>query len=83
MPGSVFLQEVCSFNERLMNAMEERVNTILAHKGIDSVDIDLKQLANEQEDRKKWLDNALSRQCSSHEIETALRILSENNFGKV
>ena len=82
MPVGAFLQEVHSFHERLMGEMEERVAAILARKGIDSVDIDLKQLANEQEDRKKWLDNALSRQCSSHEIETALRILSENNFGK-
>ena len=81
MPVGVFMEEVHSFHERLMNAMEARVAAILENKGIDSVDIDLIRLASEHEERKQWLGNALARPRSSQELEVALRILSENNFG--
>lgn len=81
MPAAIFLQEVHSFHERLMNAMEERIATILENKGINSVYIDLKHLSEEQEDRKQWLGNALAKPRSGQELEAALKILSVNNFG--
>lgn len=80
MPVETFLKEVHSFHERFMKAMEKRVETIVANNGIHSVDVDLKQLIKEQEERKQWLVEALDNPQFIPNIEAALKILSENNL---
>jgi hypothetical protein len=76
MRAADFLQEVHSFHDRLMQAMEARVAEIISNWRNPSIHIDLKHLAQEQKDRKTWLDRALAKPRSSPELETAIKLLS-------
>jgi Family of unknown function (DUF5984) len=78
LPADEFLREVHSFHERLMNAMEERVATVLENGKNSAVQIDLAKLTKEQEERKQGLNQALARPRSKLEIEAALKMLSRN-----
>ncbi|MBN2520295.1 MAG: hypothetical protein JXB17_07320 [Bacteroidales bacterium] len=54
-----FLNEVNNFHNRLMDEMEDRINEIEKDNPIPNIDIDLKQLKNEQIERRESLQIAL------------------------
>jgi hypothetical protein len=55
MPLQAFIEEVHSFDRRLINAMAERVQTIVQTGSVAKLHIDIKALVNEQRERATWL----------------------------
>jgi len=60
LPLPAFLEEVRSFDERLIQEMHERVQAVRAGR-LPNVQIDVSQLLNEQQHRAGWLDHAFQR----------------------
>ena len=60
MPTTAFMEEVTSFHERLMAAMAERVDAVLAGALRPEIAVNLDWLVKEQEDRATWLQNTLT-----------------------
>ena len=59
MPVTAFIEEVKSFDRRLMAAMAERVAAACSDGLRSDIYIDLDWLVHEQQDRSTWLENAL------------------------
>jgi len=57
-PLQAFLDEVRSFDRRLLGEMNERVNSIRLQWNRPEVKIDLKRLTQEQTDRSTWMEQA-------------------------
>lgn len=64
MQRSEFIDEVCSFHNKLMGQMAERVERIEKHWDRPEVYVDTQHLRYEQNDRGTWLDNALKSSSS-------------------
>jgi hypothetical protein len=56
-----FIAELRRFDAELMNAMGERVQTLVERGGLRGVELDLERLVREQADRERWLERALHR----------------------
>ncbi|MFC5474883.1 DUF5984 family protein [Paraherbaspirillum soli] len=74
---AVFIAEVISFHERLMNAMEARVDCVVRGNSIPDVSIDLVALANEHRERKGWLVRALNRPPKKLDPDRVLSAIAE------
>ncbi len=61
MPLQSFLDEVRSFDQRLIEQMSERVNSVRLHWDRPEIKIDLDRLVQEQADRSVWLEHALEK----------------------
>ena len=81
-PRRIFLKEVYSFHDRLMTAMQQRVEAALE---IDwksrSVELDLYALWEEQAERRQWLSRYLNEKIPSSDIEDAVRVLAPIHYG--
>ena len=66
MPLAQFIDEVRTFDERLITAMAERVQSAKSHWPLPGVEIDLDYLEIEHCDRATWMDQAFAR--AQHKI---------------
>jgi hypothetical protein len=61
LPVEAFIEEVRSFNQRLMTEMNDRVQQIQQKWDRPEIEIDKKQLVYEQSERAQWFNEALQR----------------------
>lgn len=61
LPRSAFLEEVRSFDQRLMGQMAARIKRVVEADLFPGVEIDLEALAREHEGRRQWLAEALGK----------------------
>jgi hypothetical protein len=59
-PVTDFLTAIHSFHDRLLSAMQERVQAIMQSWSRPEVQINIPHLQKEQQDRSTWLENALT-----------------------
>lgn len=77
MPVTAFIEEVRSFDARLMAAMAERVVAVCAGGLRPDIQIDLDGLVKEQQDRSTWLENALTRTEQKTDWDKVREVLDE------
>lgn len=66
MPLARFIDEVRSFDKRLITAMDERVKSAKAHWPLPDVEINLDFLEVEHRNRAMWMDQAFARAQMQH-----------------
>lgn len=66
MPLTQFIDEVRSFDERLISAMAKRVKSAKAYWPLPDVEIDFDNLELEHRDRATWMDKAFARAYMQH-----------------
>lgn len=72
-----FMVEVNSFHDRLMAAMDARVETMLNDNPISSVDVDMNALMTENRERKTWLARELNNPPKAMNTEHILRAVDK------
>jgi hypothetical protein len=70
-----FIEELRSFDQRLMNAMTDRIRMVSAHGLRADVQLDVPRLQADHAERATWLANALTRQHPSSDWEVVAREL--------
>jgi hypothetical protein len=73
---STFLREVKAFDQRLMSAMEERIQTIARGWQRPDVKVDISSLRADHADRATWFSSALKRQAPAIDWQAIERGLS-------
>jgi hypothetical protein len=76
-PRHQFLEEVYSFNNKLLVEMGERVKRICQRWHRPEILVDFELLQKEQSDRATWLENALKRQPSSPNWEQVFQAIEQ------
>lgn len=80
-----FIDEVRSFHQRLMAAMEQRMREVLGGALPASIRIDRARLSDEQQLRSTWLDEALARPASSTDwrtVQSAIAAIERQMLGQ-
>ena len=76
-PLAAFVEEVRSFDARLMTAMAERVAAVCSGALRPGIDINLDALVSEQQDRSIWLESALARTDGKSDWDKVRKALDE------
>jgi hypothetical protein len=76
-----FVEELISFDQRLMEAMSERIRLVEVDWSRPEVSIDIERLQSEQAERSAWLSSALNRKPSCSDWEAIRKELSSEGGG--
>jgi len=74
-----FVEELRSFNRRLMSAMADRIGAITANWKRGDIQLDVAQIQADHAERATWLANALDRQTAFSDWEAVARELAHES----